>query len=96
MFNVLAVHVFFFVATFRVARLTLQTPKLWLVGVATDRGARHACLRFFGPEMLLFVIQQNETRSSRGELEHSGAPSKMKGPRSRNNDEDERRSKKRT
>ena len=37
-----------FVATFWVARLTLQTPKLWLV--ATDRGARHACLRFFGPE----------------------------------------------
>ena len=29
------------VATFRVARVTLQTPKLWLVGVATDRGARH-------------------------------------------------------
>ena len=27
------------VATFRVARLTLQTRKLWLVGVATDRDA---------------------------------------------------------
>ena len=35
------------IATFRVARLTLQTPKLWLVVVATDRDARHACLRFF-------------------------------------------------
>ena len=35
------------VATFRVPRLTLQTPKLWLVGVATDCDARHACLRFF-------------------------------------------------
>ena len=62
------VHVFFFVATFRVARLTLQTPKLWLVGVATDRGARHACLRFFGPEMLLFVIQQNVSLSLRSYL----------------------------
>ena len=30
------------VATFRVARLTLQTRKLWLVGVATDRGARYS------------------------------------------------------
>ena len=29
-----------FVATFRVARLTLQTRKLWLVGVAADRNAR--------------------------------------------------------
>ena len=27
------------VVTFRVVRLTLQTPKLWLVGVATDRDA---------------------------------------------------------
>ena len=36
-----------FIATFRVARLTFQTRKLWLVGVATDRDARHACLRFF-------------------------------------------------
>ena len=26
---------------FRVARLTLQTRKLWLVGVATDRHARY-------------------------------------------------------
>ena len=34
------------VATVRVARLTLQTRKLWLVGVATDRDARRACLRF--------------------------------------------------
>ena len=28
-----------FVATFRVARLTLQARKLWLVGVAIDRDA---------------------------------------------------------
>ena len=28
------------IATFRVARLTLQTRKLWLVGVATDCDAR--------------------------------------------------------
>ena len=35
------------VPTFRVARLTSQTRKLWLVGVATDPNARHACLRFF-------------------------------------------------
>ena len=35
------------VATFRVARLSLQTPRLWLVDVATDRDARHACLRLF-------------------------------------------------
>ena len=34
-------------STFGVARVTLQTRKLWLVGVATDRDARHACLRFF-------------------------------------------------
>ena len=27
------------IATFRVARLTVQTRKLWLVGVATDRNA---------------------------------------------------------
>ena len=32
-----------FIATFRVARLTLQTRKLWLVGVATDRDAPLAC-----------------------------------------------------
>ena len=41
-------------ATFRIARLTLQTPKLWLVGVATDRDARHACLRFFSLSVFLF------------------------------------------
>ena len=29
------------VATFSVARLTLQTRKLWLVGVATDRHPRY-------------------------------------------------------
>ena len=33
-----------FVATFRVARATSQTRKLWLVGVATDRDAPVACL----------------------------------------------------
>ena len=31
------------VATFRVARLTVQTRKLWLVGVATDHEAPLAC-----------------------------------------------------
>ena len=36
-----------FLATFRVARLTLQTRKLRLVGVVTDSDARHACFRFF-------------------------------------------------
>ena len=36
-----------FVATFRVAKPSRQTRKLWLVGVATDRDARRACLRFF-------------------------------------------------
>ena len=36
-----------FVATFGVERFTLQTRKLWLVGVATDRDALHACLRIF-------------------------------------------------
>ena len=34
------------IATLGVARLTLQTRKLWLVGFATHRDARHACLRF--------------------------------------------------
>ena len=37
-----------FVATFRVARLTLQARKLWLVGVATDRDAR-----YLGPARML-------------------------------------------
>ena len=40
-----------FVATFWVARLTLQTPKLWLVGVA-----RHGCLRFFSSYFFLFFF----------------------------------------
>ena len=31
----------FFIATNRVARSTLHTRKLWLVGVATDRNARY-------------------------------------------------------
>ena len=31
------------VATFRAARLTVQTRKLWLVSVATDRDAPLAC-----------------------------------------------------
>ena len=44
------------VATFRVARLTLQTPKLWFVGVATERDARHACLRFFSFHVFLFLL----------------------------------------
>ena len=37
------------VATFGVARLTLQTGKFWLVGVATDRDASVtlACVSFF-------------------------------------------------
>ena len=43
---------YLFVATFRVARLTSLTPKLWLVGVVTDRDAllacrNDACLCFF-------------------------------------------------
>ena len=33
----------FFIATFRVARSTRQTRKLWLVGVAADRDAPLAC-----------------------------------------------------
>ena len=37
----------FFFATFRVARKTLQTPKLWLVTVATDRDACNACACLF-------------------------------------------------
>ena len=44
----------FFFATFWVARLTFQTRKLWLVGVATDRAARHACLRFFSFQFFPF------------------------------------------
>ena len=51
---------FVFVATFRVARLTLQAPKLWSVGVATDRDARHACLRFFSfvfPVLFFFCLR---------------------------------------
>ena len=44
------------IGTFRVARLTLQAPKLWLVGVATDRDARHACLRFFSFLFFLCVF----------------------------------------
>ena len=43
-----------FVATFRVARLSLQTPKLWLVGVATNRDARHGRSRFFSLYFIFF------------------------------------------
>ena len=46
-----------FFATFRVTRLTLQTPKLWLVGVVTDRDARHACLRFFSFVFVVFLFR---------------------------------------
>ena len=41
----------------RVARLTLQTPKLWLVGVATDRDARYACLCFFSCFPVFFCLR---------------------------------------
>ena len=44
------------IATFRVPKLTLQTPKLWLVGVPTDRDARHACLRFFSFHCSPFIF----------------------------------------
>ena len=37
-------------------RLTSQTPKLSLVGVATDRGASHACLRFFSFSCFFFLL----------------------------------------
>ena len=63
------------IATFRVARLTLQTPKLWLVDVATDRDARHACFRFFSLcfffcfrffsfyfSVLFFLLAQKKTK----------------------------------
>ena len=44
------------IPTFGVARLTLQTPELSMVGVATDRDARHACLRFFSFYLFLFFF----------------------------------------
>ena len=47
-------HVHALIATFRVARLSLQTRKLWLIGVASNRDARHACLRFFSFYVFLF------------------------------------------
>ena len=46
-----------FVATFRVARFSLQAPKLWLIGVAIDRDARHACFRFFSFFMFFFCLR---------------------------------------
>ena len=42
------------IVTFRVARLTLQTRKLWLIGVTTDRDVRNACLRFFSFFFFMF------------------------------------------
>ena len=48
------------VATFRVARLTSQTRKRWLVDVATDRDARHAHLRFFSIYCFLFFFCQHK------------------------------------
>ena len=47
----------FIIATFRVARLTSQTRKLRLVGVATDRDAGHACLRFFSFCFSVFCLR---------------------------------------
>ena len=47
---------FQFVATFRVAKLTLQLRTLWLAGVVTDRGAHHACLCFFSLCVFLFFL----------------------------------------
>ena len=41
--NSSGVEIELFVATFRVARSSSQTLKLWLVGVATDRDAPLAC-----------------------------------------------------
>ena len=41
---------------FWIARLTLQTRKLWLVGVATDRDARQAYLRFFAFYLFLLLF----------------------------------------
>ena len=40
---------------FRIARLTLQTPKLWMIDVATDRDVRHASLRYFS-YLLFFPV----------------------------------------
>ena len=54
-----------FTATLRIARLTLQTRELWLVGVATDRDARHACLRFFSfyyVFLFFFLASKKSTR----------------------------------
>ena len=53
-----------FVVTFRVARLTLQTPKHWLVGVANDRNASvtlacvslHFIFLFFFLLAFLFIL----------------------------------------
>ena len=44
------------VATFRVARLTSQTRKLWLVDVATKRNASVTLLRFFSFDFSLFFL----------------------------------------
>ena len=42
------------IATFRLARSTSQARKLRSVGVATDRDARYACLRFFSFSCVCF------------------------------------------
>ena len=49
-------------ATCRVARLTLQTRKLWLVGVATDRDARFVCVSF---HFLLLFLQAQKIKKKK-------------------------------
>ena len=53
------------IATFRVASLILQTPKLWLVGVATDRDARLVCLRFFSFYFSCFFVSTKKSKTSK-------------------------------
>ena len=63
-FSFFLFYVFFFFqkktfllfSTFTAARLTVQTWKLWLVSVATDRDACNACLRFFSFYFSCFFV----------------------------------------
>ena len=57
-----------FIATLRVARLTAQTPTVWLVGVATIRDARHACLRFFSFFLFFCRHKKNKKRKEKNPL----------------------------
>ena len=83
------------IATFRVARLTLQAPKLWLVGVATDRDARHACLRFFSCYFSCFFCEHKRQSKKSTKNEKKQIQKKRKEKKEKKRKEKKRKEKKR-